>query len=366
VRLQVCDSDDHPYNDYKQNWYYRPDLTLAPVGSIMGGTPMCVDAGPNPMAGTTVTLQPCRTPVPARQRWYHNNTYNYELAASTSSGNDGWGLSGLCMNVASPRTSGSRIVLGVGANCRSSTYNSRQTFGTAPKVGPGQASSRRTDCTANAGYPCVSTQLLNHSQPSRCLDMYQTFMATMECVQHPDPSQVRWNQRWRLPAAADGPIATVGPIVTVDPAGTTYCLTASAELPTQQLCDPRRPTATQKFGVYRNTGNEFTMYRIVDVLGRCLTYPNGTDPIDENAYRFYWNVKNNWKVHLDRCVNSTSDPRYQEHFNYASIVRRQKWDAPFLLPTSGPTTAPAPTTAPTPAPPARIYPLINVTEIPPR
>jgi hypothetical protein len=363
VRLQLCDVSDYPDNSYKQNWYYRQDLTLAPVGSIMAGKPMCLDAGAIPVVGAVVTMQPCGTPVPARQRWYHNNSYNYELATSTGPGVDDWALNGLCLNVETPETSGSRMVLGTGVNCHSGTYNARQTFATYPKLGPGQAGSRRLDCTADAGYPCVRTQLVNNAEPSRCVDKYDTFVATMECVQDPDPTKVRWNQQWRLPVAADGPTGTVGPLVVVDPAGAKFCLTASADVPVQQTCNPRNPAANQKFTIYRNTGVEFTMYRIIDSSGRCMTYPNGTD--DGNNLLFHWNSRHNWKVHLDSCVDSANDPRITDRFSYASIVRRQKWDAPFLLPPAQSTTpAPGPTVALAPQA-ASTLPLLNLTEVPP-
>jgi hypothetical protein len=363
--LQLCQAENFASISYKQNWYYRQDLTVATVGSILNDTPMCLDAGSNPAAGNLLTMQTCQTPAPARQRWYLNNFYNLELAKSTGAGPDDWALSGLCVNVDRPGDTGSRFVLGGGGNCHSSSYNDRQTFGMDPKVGPGQAGSRRLDCTASAGYPCLQIQLMNHAEPSRCLDKLDSYLATMECAQDPDPTKIRWNQQWRLPAAADGPTGTVGPLVTVDPTGVKRCLTASSDVATQVVCDPTNPATNQKFTVYRNTGNEYTMYRIRDSSGRCMTYPNGDDfSSGEDAYLVYWKAIWNWKLHLDSCVNSAADPRIADHYGYASIVRRQKWDAPAVLPNSYPAPAPTPAVAQSPIP-ADPFPLVNYTEVPP-
>jgi hypothetical protein len=129
------------------------------------------------------------------------------------------------------------------------------------------------------------------------------------------------------------------------------------------VCDPKNPATNQKFTIYRNTGNEYTMYRIRDSSGRCMTYPNGDDfSGSDEAYMVYWKAVWNWKPHLDSCVNSAADPRIADHYGYASIVTRQKWDTPAVLPTSYP--APAPTALPSPIP-AGPFPLVNFTEVPP-
>jgi len=361
VRVQRCDLGNYQDNGYKQNWYYRQNLAIATVGSILAGAPMCVDAGPGPAAGVPLTMQPCEFPIPARQRWYHNNHYNFELASSTGPGGDDWQLSGLCLNVETIQTS-SRLVLGSAGNgnCRSELPNTQQTFGTYSLVGPGQAGSRAVDCTAEAAYPCVLTQVRNHAFPSRCLDKSGAVIGAMECVQHPDLASIRWNQLWRVPAAADGPVGAVGPIVTVDPDGTKYCLTAPVDttLPSQELCDPGN-TTTQRFTVYRNTGDPVTMYRIVDSAGRCLTEPDA----QLATLRFYWKSSYNWKFTMTGCgtVDDTDDI-----FNKrVSILRRQKWNTPFRLP-AGNAAAPAATAVGTP-PPNIVggLSLLNLKEIPP-
>jgi hypothetical protein len=363
VKLQSCNYDNQD-NGYKQFWFYRQDLSLATVGSILAEKAMCLDAGAAPIVGTAITMQPCVSPIPVRQRWYYTEKKNFELAVSTGPGQDDVALSGLCLNVGQPGLRGSALVLGGGANCRSAGWNSRQTFSYFTKIGPGEAGRRPIDCTAEAGYPCDRTQLVNYSMPSRCLDTFTGFIANMECVQDPDPAKVRWNQLWRLPRAADGATGTVAPIVTVNPAATTYCLTASSyDQPTQESCDPAAPTAGQKWTFYRNTGDEFSMYRITDYRGRCLTHANGdttgSDPL------FHWNGnQNHWKAHLDPCVNSYSSASAEDRYNRGSVILRQKWNAPFVLPTSTSPTDPAPTLVPTPMP-AAAQPLRAVTEIQP-
>jgi hypothetical protein len=365
VKMQNCE-DGIADNGYKQFFYYRQDLTLSTVASLLAVKPMCLDAGATPAAGTKITMQPCVTPVPPQQRWYYNSFRNVEMASSTGPGPDDVTLSGMCLNVATPGVRGSDLVLGAGTNCHSATYNTRQTFSLYTKIGPGQAGSRPVDCTQAAGYPCTLTQLANYGMPSRCLEKYTTFMANIECVQDPDPTKIRWSQLWRLPKAADGPTGTIGPIVTVDPDGKTWCLTTATSFPyyvTQNACDPQNPTATQEFTHYRNTGNEFTMYRIVDSAGQCLTHPNRNDDNFSSNWVFYWNGDyNHWKSRVSRCINSTSDPAAKEAFYRQSVLSRQKWNAPFQLPTGPPETDPAPA----PSPPTNNVPGIrHLTEISP-
>ncbi|GGQ85450.1 hypothetical protein GCM10010166_64740 [Couchioplanes caeruleus subsp. azureus] len=350
VTLETCNSGNVQDNGFRQNWYYREDLTLALVAGILSGTAMCLDAGPLPVAGVKVTTQPCLSPPPMRQRWYYNEFGNYEMARAKGINPKDAELSGLCLNVESPGRIGSPIVLGGGANCRSKTFSSRQTFSTYTKIGPGQAGSRTLDCTADAGYPCVATQLVNNGMPSRCIDRYTTFMANMECVQAPELAAVRWTQLWRLPQWADGPAGVVGPIVAFDPVGRNpYCLTTATTWPTLAACDPKKPTTAQKWRIYRRTGNDYTQFRIVDANGRCLTHPNGSSSVGSSA-QFYWNQASyHWKLIVDTCINASNDPNSVDRFNQASVLRRQKWNAPMLLaaktPVSPSPTAASPTTA---------------------
>ena len=365
VRLQDC-NDDIPDNGYKQFFYYRQDLTIATVASLLATQPLCLDAGATPAAGIQITMQPCVVPVPPRQRWYYTTYRNYELARSTGPGQDDVALSGMCLNVATPGLRGGPLVLGSGANCRSTSFNTRQTFSSYTKVGPGQAGSRPLDCTEAAGYPCTLTQLVNHGMPSRCLEKYTTFMANIECVQHPDPTQLRWSQLWRLPAAADGPTGAVGPIVTVDPDGRTYCLTTStSSYPTQDLCDPQDPGPGQTFTVYRNTGNEFTMYRIVDSQNRCLTHPNANDDNYSEDWKFYWNhAYYQWKSRVSRCIDSATDPAAKAEFHKQTVLKRQKWNAPFQLPAEAPGTGPTPAPEPAATSVPRIRNLVELAPVP--
>jgi hypothetical protein len=343
VRLQAC-NDNVEDNGYKQFFYYREDLTIATVASLLADQAVCLDAGQTPAAGVQITMQTCVSPVPPRQRWYYTSSANFEMASSTGPGPDDVALSGMCLNVGTPGTTGGALVLGTGANCRSTSFNTRQTFSMYTKVGPGQAGSRPMDCTAAAGYPCTLTQLVNNGMPSRCLEKYTSFMANIECVQDPDPAKVRWSQLWRLPAAADGPVGAVGPIVTVDPDGNAYCLTTSSSpYPTQALCDPLQPAAGQVFTRYANTGNEFTMYRIVDAQNRCLTHPNANDDNYSEDWKYWWTqAYYQWRSRVSRCVDSASDPAAKAEFNRQTVLKRQKWNAPFQLPTGPPQITPEP------------------------
>jgi hypothetical protein len=361
VKLQRCDADDHQDNGYKQNWYYRENLTLSPVASLLvnkANAAMCLDAGASPGIGVFPTMQVCVEPAPARQRWYHNSAMNFELAAGSAA--DGWSLSGLCLNAAKPDTAGADVVLGGASNCHGA-YDTRQTFGLFTKVGPGEAGRRATDCTAAAGYPCAATQLLTHAMPARCADRYGGQMVMFDCAQAPDPAGLPWNQVWRVANPPDGPAgAPEKPIVTIDPGGAAYCLTSSSSgALSQRECDPQAPAADQKFDQYRNTGDAFTMYRIVDSRGRCLTHANGQDTGDGTSLLFRWNPRHyNWRLIVRACINSYSDPDAGDDFNRASGLSRQKWNAPFVLPTKLPpaTAAPTPpgaeptTQAPTPSP----------------
>ncbi|WP_433303978.1 ricin-type beta-trefoil lectin domain protein [Actinoplanes sp. CA-030573] len=349
VTLQTCTADNVQDNNFQQNWYYQSNLTLSTVSGILSGNPMCLDAGLVPAPGAKVTMQPCVTPiVPPNQRWYYNNYGNYELAAATGTG---YKLSGMCLNVQTAGSVGSPIVLGTGAKCRSATPNSTQTFSTYTKIGPGEAGSRTNDCTKDAGYPCIETQLVNNGMPSRCIDQYTTFMANLECAQDPDLDNVKWTQLYRLPQWADGTTGVNGPIVAVDAKKQTYCLTTATTWPTLTTCNPKSPTAAQKWTIYRRTGNDFTQYRIIDANGKCLTHPNGTSSTGTSA-QFYWNQASyHWKLIVDTCVN-TNTSNTADVFNQASVLRRQKWNAPMLLSNKTPTATTAPATvAPTTAAP---------------
>ncbi|GGK39682.1 hypothetical protein GCM10010124_35400 [Pilimelia terevasa] len=336
-RFQVCDGLDHETAGYKQFWYYREDLTLATVGSLLSSQPMCLDAGATPAAGQDPTMQPCLSPPTARQRWFYTSTANFELGNAA-----GTAVTGLCLNVHSPGDPGSRLVLGT--SCHSSAYDTRQTFSFSTKTGPGRSYSRRSDCTDEAGYACTLRQVVNFANPSRCLDRYSSFMANMECVQDPDPDDIRWTQLWRVPTPADGTAGVTGPLVAVNGSGATYCLTSpsSTDMPTLQSCTPRSARADQRFTVYANTGNSYSMYRVLDASGRCMTHPNDhRNGVDAN---FFWNQANwNWKIRMDSCVNSRNSDTDTE-WNYASVVDRQKWMAPAVLPTRLP---PAPSASPT-------------------
>ncbi|GGK08057.1 hypothetical protein GCM10010123_42520 [Pilimelia anulata] len=360
-RMRLCDSLDHRNAGYKQNWYYRENLTIATVGSLLSGRAMCLDAGATPVAGRSPTMQPCAEPAPPRQRWFYNKYSNIELAAAAGAGPDDLALSGLCLNVASPGTAGSAVVLGTGGNCHSSSYSTRQTFALSTKTGPGWATRRQADCTAAAGYPCTLRQVVNFINPSRCLDRYDDFSANMECDQEPQLTDTRWNQLWRVPRTVDGPAGTTGPLVTVDTSGRTYCLTASTEFPVQRACNPRSPTADQTFTLYGDTGAYATMYRILDSRGRCMTHPNDNKNGVESS--FYWNHANwNWKIRMDACATRRSPP---EAFNYAALSDRQKWNAPPVLPTGDQTPGPTtPTTAPPPPAASSTTPLEEVVEVP--
>jgi hypothetical protein len=363
--LRTCADFDGKPNDFQQNWYYRENLTIATVGSVLAKKPMCLDAGAAPAAGVVIKVENCVTPVPARQRWYYNNFHNFELASSTGPGPDDWALSGICLNVRSPDTPGSQLVLGSGANCRS-PLNTKQSFGFFHRVGFGQAGLRTLDCTAAAGYPCVLTQLNNFGMPSRCLDKYSTWMATMECKQNPDLTQISWNQLWRLPTTPDGPTGTVGPIVTVNLSGATFCLaaTSNGDKPVQVSCDPLNPTAAQQFTQFRDTGDKSTSYRIVDYRNRCLTHANQDTDRDYLDPHFQW--LGQWKQYKAMLLPCEEFDELAG-FNDTPTALRQKWNAPFRLPSGEEDAAPTPgTPAPALSPrPTPAVPVQDMQELPP-
>ncbi|GGK05250.1 hypothetical protein GCM10010123_38860 [Pilimelia anulata] len=349
VRFVTCDFTKPKVLGYKQFWYYRQDGTLGTVGSIQARRPLCLDGGAA-TAGTQLTLRACGTPAPAQQRWFHNNAANLELAADSGGTT---ALSGMCVNLSTPAASGGAAVLGTGGNCHSAAYNTRQTLGMSPVVGPGPAPAVAGDCTAEAGYPCVIGQLQNWGGPMRCADRFGGVVVHMECVSLPDPTQIRWNQLWRIPVPT-GTDPIVAPLYTVDGAGKRYCMAVNNRYVAQEACDPAAPAADQKWTVRGNTGNRDTMYRITDKDGRCLTHPTDADPPRSAEQVYWWTYPiYNYKIRLDTCVTRATDPNRSDPYNFPPILGLQKWNAPFVLPTDPPDpTPPTPTAAPTPAPSA--------------
>lgn len=347
---------------YRQYWYYRKDLTLATVASLRA-TPaptkaMCLDAGSDtPAVGAVVRLQPCVLPVPARQRWFYTSFRNWELSTASNT------LSGLCLNVASPGSSGSSVVIGGGSNCRSSSFSSRQTFAAFPYEGPGLAASRTGSCPEATTYPCVLMQLDSVGAPGACANAIDgtnndftenyadgTFLAMSECYQNPDLAKVDWSQLFRVPAPNGTAGSTAAPVFTVR-GSTRYCL----EPKSNYVVRPVSCTgaAAQNWIRYGETGVYNTKYRLVHAsTGRCLAYPDSED-VDRNSntlnYLIYWQPYfATFKAVTMPCRTDAVAADDDERFNEPSLVKMQKWGSPGLVQrttTSGSTPTPSPVPA---------------------
>ncbi|BFU43590.1 ricin-type beta-trefoil lectin domain protein [Krasilnikovia sp. MM14-A1004] len=263
VTMRDCGDAPQPPS---QLFAYNRDLTISLVSSQTSANTngMCLDAGSPHRAGAAVVLQPCAgtSPAAARQQWSANDVANF---VGTS---DGTTLDGFCFNVQQPDTVGSPVVLGSGGDCGAG-YDNKQTFQPDPTVGAGAAGA-------------ATGQLVNYEQFGRCLDITEanksaSYLIAWPCKQAPNPNNVLWNQRWKLPAVADATGTGTGRIYVTD-GGRDYCLKSpgtTSGYPTVEACPSGALPADLTWTVYGYTGNYATSYQIVDgahptTAGLCL------------------------------------------------------------------------------------------------
>lgn len=256
-----------------QTWAYNPNLTISLVSSITDAMPLgqCIDAGavPHTTNNAAVSLQPCGAVTLPRQQWSFNDNGNLEGTSNGSS------TDSTCLNVQSPDTAGSAIVLKTVSGCG-------QAYGNVMDYNP--------DATMGAGAAGPDTgQLVNYKQFGRCLDVPKqdwtwNYMSAWPCKQKPDPTQITWNQKWTTPALATGASSATGTIST-QPASTAFraCLsTGSTTGPTSFVdltqCPSGAPPATMKWTVYGDTGDYATSYTIVNGYGNCMSASDPDDP----------------------------------------------------------------------------------------
>jgi hypothetical protein len=279
LRMQPCDS-----GNIQQTFAYNTNLTLVLVASKTLSKPlgMCLDAGTPQAVGKVAQFQPCAIVTAPQQQWSINDAANFEGTA------DGATLDGFCLNVQTPNTAGSFVILGsTGTSTCHRAYDNIETFSVEATVGAGAAGA-----VAAGGPP--PPQLVNFNQFGRCLDVTEQkvtflYMIAWPCKQAPDPANVTWNQKWALPAIPTGSTSATGRITTNQPTLGTYCLnsplsTVDGQYVTVTPCPGAATTSNQSWTVYGDTGTYASSYRIVDSAGYCLTptsapdyYPNGNN-----------------------------------------------------------------------------------------
>ena len=261
----------------QQLFAYNPDLTLTLVSSRTAANPsgMCLDAGSPHTVGAAVKLQPCAGPaVSPAQQWSANDVANL---MGTS---DGVRLDGFCFTVLQPDTAGSPVVLANGSRCNGN-YDNVQTFQPDAAVGAGAAGA-------------ATGQLVNFKQFGRCLDVTNAdtnagYLIAWPCKQAPNPADVRWNQKWRLPAVDPATRTGTGRI-SVRYNGVDHCLRSPGATrgayPTVAPCPAGSLPADMTWTVYGATGTYATSHQIADRTqpagspALCLTPadPNATPP----------------------------------------------------------------------------------------
>lgn len=300
ITMQVCNGSS------RQQFGYTSDLYLKLVNSesATAAFGMCLYAGTPPATGTQthksgdyLNFRPCPSTRAGLFQWSLDGSSQFH------STNNSQGIESLCVNVQTPGSIGSNVVLGscgVGATT--------DIFRSDPGVGAGMAGD-------------ATNQLVNYAQFSRCLDVTSqnpssAYMIAWFCKQSPTGG-VDWNQQWVHPTPAASAVSATGNII-VTQNGVKYCLKsplsiASNAYATVTACpagstDPTAAVKTDSlmWTVFHDTGDYGTSYRIQDSKNYCLT------PTDLNAVPKDVHTDGTSKVKVATC----------------SSGELQKWNAP--------------------------------------
>jgi hypothetical protein len=296
ITMQVCNGSA------RQQFGYTSDLYLKLVNSesTTAGFGMCLYAG-TPSAthasGNFLNFQVCPSTRTGLFQWSLDGSSQFHSTSSSQ------GIESLCVNVQTPGSIGSSVVLG---SCGVSLTT--DIFRSDTGVGAGMAGD-------------ATNQLVNYAQFSRCLDVTSqntssTYMIAWFCKQSPTGG-VDWNQQWVHPTPIAPAVSATGNIV-VTSSGVKYCLKsplsiAASVYATVTACPNGSTsaattvtTASLLWTVYHDTGDYGTSYRIMDSSGYCLT------PTDQNAVPKDVHADGTSKVKVTTC----------------STNELQKWDAP--------------------------------------
>lgn len=290
VTIQKCwRKGDDPALEAPQKWSYLNNLTIrlaSTVGDTLqnpSGSGLCI-MSPN-SSGVQVRLTYCPDyntdgtvgPSTWNVQWSINNSGHFESSRNSSAKQ----LSGMCLHV-DKQVDGEPVVL---KTCSGGTTDEHQAFNPDPSVGSGQA-----------GAP--NNQLVNYELFGRCLDVTNqstatgnnggSFLILYPCKQHPDPSQVAWNQKFTPVSAGSGFQWRTYP-----GSGGTYCLTSSGTLngfvyvSTCQSGNARQ--------IWKDPATISWPYAMVDSEGRCMAPgpPPGIDASSDeyNTYVYNANLK---------------------------------------------------------------------------
>ncbi|MDP9164909.1 MAG: ricin-type beta-trefoil lectin domain protein [Actinomycetota bacterium] len=214
----------------RQTWQYRTDLSI-----LYGGDPtlgLCVQQ-PGSQGGS-VTLQACTSSTGTgstypyasgtqqKQEWGFNDNGHFSTALDDGTVTNGSG--GECMQ---PASANDTTVAVAGAAVIMTPCNSGTTGYTAwnpdPQVGAGKAGG---NISGTPGAP--TNQYVNYFEFGRCLDITgqnvnADHLIDYPCKQSPDSSKLTFNQVWTYTAVSGG----YGTMST-STGGTTYCLQAPA------------------------------------------------------------------------------------------------------------------------------------------
>ncbi|GIJ50894.1 hypothetical protein Val02_77800 [Virgisporangium aliadipatigenens] len=296
LTMQLCSPGSN-----LQKFEYTDNMTFVLAATRTGGRlGMCLDAGASPaVAGTAITFRPCGATAMPQQMWSFTDSSWLQATEPNGLGQ----TNNRCMQISSANTVGAYVR--VGSSCGGGTG----TFAMSAEVGAGRA------------VTSTSQQIVNFKQFGRCVDQTNfdvnySFAIGWPCKQHPDPTQVGWNQRWvqpALPANTAGPTAkATGTIVSTRTGSPSYCLWSPGSVGAGSYVrlQPCPATVTNYFRwtVHGNTKDFTTMYRIIDGFGNCLSLTNP----DANPADLYGSGTKVSKTIVETCSDSTM----------------QKWNAP--------------------------------------
>jgi hypothetical protein len=299
VTMQLCSP-----GAVSQTWAYTEDLQIVLVASQKPSRPLglCLDAGITHTTGNIVTVQPCQGTKPSmyRQQWSFND-YAQFVGTDLSTGSN---VDYSCFYRVTDAAADSKIALITAkSNCDNSSVNARR-WSPDAAVGAGKAGSAEGQAVG---------QLVNYNQFGRCLDVTETsvtygYLIAWPCKQNPTPANVKWNQRYALPALDSSKAGTAGnhangTITTNN--GTLYCLTSPLSVALYQYVQTKECTGNnnQKWTVYGETDKYATSYQIVDGTGKYCLQPR--NPKDDNPDYYQPTTYKISKIYVAECNGST-------------------------------------------------------------